>query len=86
MPDDRDIERAIVGLLGMRASDASICPSEVARALFAHDWRDAMPRVREVAARMADEGRIRATQGEVNLAPDATATARGPIRLRRVPG
>ena len=53
---------------------ATLCPSEVARAL-ARDWRPLMARVRQVAASMPE---IVATKGEA--AVDA-ALARGPIRL-----
>lgn len=83
--DEGAIAASITALLDRRAPEASICPSEVARELFSPGWRDAMPRVREVAARMAGDGRIRATQGEVELRCDAITTARGPIRLRRGP-
>ena len=83
--DDRDIADAIVDLLGRRAVDASICPSEAARALPASDWRDAMPRVREVAAKLAATGCVRVTQGDAQLPVQAIADARGPLRLRRGP-
>lgn len=53
---------------------ATLCPSEVARAL-AEDWRPLMPRVRAVAAEMPD---IVATQGGIAVDPVA---ARGAIRL-----
>ncbi|TCZ81706.1 DUF3253 domain-containing protein [Lysobacter sp. N42] len=85
MPDDRDIERAIVGLLSKRAPEASICPSEAARALGG-DWRASMPRVRDVAASLARARRIRVTQGAREIAPDDVAHAEGPIRLRRGAG
>ena len=85
MPDDSAIAREIVGQLRRRDADASICPSEVARALVQADWREAMPAIRAVAQRLAGEGRVRATQGDVTLSPDAVTGARGPIRLRRGP-
>ena len=79
-PDD--IERTIAGLLARRPPDATMCPSEAARAL-AGDWRALMEPVRRQAFAMADEGRLEVTQrGEV---VDGR-TARGPIRLRRAAG
>jgi hypothetical protein len=72
------LAEAILGLLERRAP-ASVCPSEVARAVAPDDWRPLMPRVRAAAARLAAAGRIRVTQGAREV--DAIA-ARGPIRLR----
>lgn len=68
----------ILSLLAERAPGATICPSEVARALDV-DWRPLMPAVREAAAGLVAEGRIDVTQGGEVV--DLTA-ARGPIRLR----
>ena len=62
--------------------EGSVCPSDVARAL-ADDWRPLMDDVREQAAALADDGRVRVTQGDETV--DAR-TARGPIRLRRPTG
>lgn len=70
---DDEIAVAIRGLALARAP-ASMCPSDVARAL-AEDWRPLMPDVRRVAAGMPD---IVATQRGASC--DAL-TARGPIRL-----
>ncbi|SEV88886.1 Protein of unknown function [Cognatiyoonia koreensis] len=55
---------------------ATICPSDVARALSS-DWRPLMADVRRVAADMAT---VRATQKGCDVDP---ITARGPIRLGR---
>lgn len=50
-------------LLAGRAAGATICPSEVARALAAAageaDWRGRMPDVHEAVDRMVAEGRVR---------------------------
>jgi hypothetical protein len=80
-----DIERCVMQLLGERAVTSSICPSDVARSLLGDQagWRALMPSIREVAARLAREGRVLVTQGGVTLDPDETF--RGPIRLRRGP-
>ena len=77
--DPARIEAAILGLLEQRAEGRTICPSEAARALRPGDWRPLMQPVRDVAATLADAGRLEVTQkGEV---VDVRA-ARGPIRLR----
>ncbi|WP_350029800.1 DUF3253 domain-containing protein [Caballeronia sp. INDeC2] len=80
---DLDIERCVLELLSSRAPTSSICPSDVARTLLCNEdeWRASMPRVRQVAARMAREERVVITQGGSTL--DADPTIHGPIRLRR---
>ncbi|WP_371154922.1 DUF3253 domain-containing protein [Jannaschia sp. 2305UL9-9] len=79
MDDVRDdqIADAILTLAAERAP-ATLCPSEVARALT-DDWRPLMPRIRAVAAGLPQ---IEATQGGTAVDPVA---ARGPIRLRQAP-
>lgn len=71
-------------LLGQRAPEATICPSDVARALRPDgDWRALMDPVREVGAAQARAGRLEVRQkGQV---VDA-AQARGPIRYGRPQG
>lgn len=75
------IRASILELLARRDAGKTICPSEVARALDAEDWRALMPSVRDVAVMLAREGAIDITQGGVPLDPDAPL--RGAIRLRR---
>jgi hypothetical protein len=84
---EAQLEAAILDLLAARASGASICPSEAARAVAAAScagdaWRDLMPLSRRVAARLVAAGRIEMTQRGRVVAP---AMARGPVRLR-LPG
>ncbi|MDY6778138.1 MAG: DUF3253 domain-containing protein [Candidatus Nanohaloarchaea archaeon] len=77
MTADLGIEAAIRDLLADR--DGTICPSRVARELF-DDWRSHMDDVRQVAARMAENGELVVTQdGEEVDIRDAT----GPVRLGR---
>lgn len=79
-----DIEAALLAALANRAEGSSICPSDVARALYPHDevaWRELMPQVREVAATMARSGRLCISRHGVNLSPDDLGG--GPIRLHR---
>jgi hypothetical protein len=79
-PDSATIAEAIDALLATRSADASICPSEVARRLSPDDWRALMARVREVASDMARAGRVRITQRDRAIDPDAVPG--GPIRIR----
>jgi hypothetical protein len=77
---DDTLERSILSLLATRARDATVCPSEVARAVQPDDWRPLMEPVREAARRLVAKGLLDITQqGRV---VDAS-TAKGPIRLRR---
>lgn len=79
--DRPTLERLVVSLLSHRAADASICPSEVARAAEPEEWRALMPAVRAAAAGLAALQVIEVTQrGEIVT---LDGSARGPIRLRR---
>lgn len=77
---DSQVEHCIIDLVHKRGPGKTICPSEVARLLVEDEnaWRTLMPRVREVAARLAVEGKIKVTQkgAAVNA-----LEAKGPIRL-----
>ena len=83
---DAAIAAKVFELLDQRRPEATICPSEVARALWprgdaAAGWRVAMPDVRRVAAGLAANGKLRVTRGGVPVAdPDHPG---GPIRLGR---
>jgi len=81
---DAELKQAILILLHTRGPGKSICPSEVARSAAASNdpakWRPLMQPIREAAAELAQQGAIVATQrGRIV----DSATARGPIRLRR---
>lgn len=77
------LERSIGELLDQRRPDASICPSEAARAVDPEGWRDLMPEARAAAGRLAAAGEVEVTQGGAVI---DVATARGPVRVRRVSG
>lgn len=83
--DSQSIEACLLALLAKRAPAASICPSDVARALDVNEagWRALMPEVRQVAARLAEEGAILITKSDREVAPEDIDF--GPIRLRRGP-
>ena len=80
---DAALEEAIRALLGARAADASICPSEAAGQVAGEgdDWRALMEPARAAARRMVAGGEIEMTQ---RGAPVDPSRARGPVRLRRV--
>ena len=78
---DQAIEESILELLSKRRPGATVCPSEAARAL-SEDWRPLMQRVRDVAASMGAEDRLRVMQRGAVVDP---ATARGPVRLALPP-
>ncbi len=78
---DRRLEQSILSLLDDRAGGATICPSEVARALGGEDWRDLMEPARAAARRLTAAGRVEITQGGKVVDP---STARGPIRIRLI--
>lgn len=79
---DPSLEQHILDLLAARASGATICPSEVARAVAPEDWRGLMEPVREAARRLVARGEVDIVQGGHVVDP---STAKGPIRLRRRP-
>ena len=73
-----EVAAAILHLLGERARDATICPSEVLPPDLKSD-KDEMENVRQAARRLVQEGRIEILQKGRVVDP---STARGPIRLR----
>ncbi len=90
-PVDRALEESIRSLLAQRAHDATICPSEAARAVAAADsatggdtdddaWRPLMEPARRAARRLVAAGEVEITQGGRVVDP---STAKGPIRVRR---
>jgi len=80
-PVDRRLEETILRLLAARAGTATICPSDAAREVGGEDWRDLMEPTRQAAGRLVEAGDVVVTQrGKVV----DLATARGPIRIRRV--
>ena len=82
-PVDRELEASIRSLLAGRAGDATICPSEAARAVGGADetaWRALMEPARRAARRLVAAGEVEITQGGRVVDP---STAKGPIRVRR---
>jgi Protein of unknown function (DUF3253) len=77
---DARLERTIGELLDRRRPEASICPSEAARAVDPDGWRDLMPAARAAAGRLAATGEVEVTQGGRVV---DVAAAHGPVRIRR---
>ena len=76
---DSALEDAIVGLVGARARDASICPSEAARQVGGESWQSLMESTRMAARRLVAQGKVQITQGGKVVDP---SRAKGPIRIR----
>ncbi|WP_263262461.1 DUF3253 domain-containing protein [Pseudomonas sp. RIT-PI-S] len=82
--DAGEISACLLALLAQRDPGASICPSDVARALGDADtWRALMDPVRAQAQALARTGKVVITQGSRQL--PAEGPFHGPIRLRRGP-
>ena len=78
------LEDAVRSALAARRAGATVCPSEVARAVGGDDeaaWRPLMEPVRAAARRLAAVGELEWMQRGRVVDP---STARGPVRLRAV--
>ena len=84
----KDVSELTLALLDARAVEATICPSEVARALinadvsgpWADDWRSAMPSVHTAVDGPVAKGKVQLSWKGKKL-----ATRAGPYRIGRVP-
>lgn len=78
-PTSDAARRVVLDLLARRAPEATICPSEAARALASDgDWRGEMAAVHAAVERLAAQGIVRLTwRGAPRLAGD------GPYRIAR---
>ena len=90
-PDDILLQ-TLSQLIHARSYPKTICPSEVARALTsnqvqlvgANNWRELMPRIRELCCALRDEGKVEILQQGVALASDTKLEdIKGPIRVRK---
>lgn len=72
-----DARQMTLKLLAHRAADATVCPSEVARAMTADDqWREAMPAVHRAVDEMICDGII-----NLSWKGQALDSRRGPYRI-----
>ncbi|WP_174296641.1 DUF3253 domain-containing protein [Sphingomonas bacterium] len=76
-----DAREATLALLNRRASEATICPSEVARALAPMAWRDMMPMVHAAVDELVHAGLAR-----LSWKGRAVPSRTGPYRIRRGDG
>ena len=78
-----DARETTLALLARRAAGATVCPSEVARAMAAAfgtaDWRAEMPAVHAAIDKLAAEDAIR-----LNWKGETLPRRDGPYRIRRV--
>ncbi len=80
--DAARIRAEILRQCATRAPDRTICPSEVARALWPTEWREHMDEVREAGTLLACASEIQITQrGSVR---DPREAIRGAIRFRQM--
>lgn len=73
-----EISAEILRQTAARGPAKSICPSDVARALAPDDWRPLMTAIRQAAAALAGQGRLRILRKGRAVAPEEM---RGVIRL-----
>jgi Protein of unknown function (DUF3253) len=69
-------------LLCHRRPDATICPSDAARAVGGPSWRELMDAARSVAGELSRSGVVVVRQHGVDI---DIATAEGPVRIARGP-
>lgn len=73
------LRKKILELAEKVGEEKTICPSEVARALWPDDWLPHMEEIRAVAVELRDEGEIEISQKGI---PVRESQFTGPIRLR----
>lgn len=73
------IEKTILAMAAERGVDKTICPSEVARALFETHWRKHMEEVRQAAITLQQNGKVCITQ---KGKPVDVNHIKGPIRIK----
>ncbi len=78
--DDKNPRNAILKLLGERAADKTICPSEAARAIGGAHWRGLMPTVHAAARALAEEGVVELRQSGERVGTEGIV---GPYRIAR---
>jgi len=74
-----DITQTILTMAAERGADKSVCPSEIARALFPADWRKHMDEVRDSAIALQQAGKVTITQKGSTV---SVQHVKGPIRIK----
>ena len=75
------ITDAMLRIAAERGPEKSMCPTDVARAVSAENWRPLLGAVRKVAADLARQGKIEILRKGKPIKPD---DMRGVIRLRAI--
>jgi hypothetical protein len=75
------ISQSILAMATERGADKTICPSEVARALFDTHWRKHMDEVRQAAIVLQQNGKVLITKKGIPVDVDHL---KGPIRIKIV--
>jgi len=75
------ITAALLHLAAERGPEKSLCPTDVALAVSAENWRPLLGAVRKVAADLARQGKIEILRKGKPINPD---DMRGVIRLRAI--
>ncbi|MBB5395946.1 DUF3253 domain-containing protein [Mucilaginibacter sp. AK015] len=78
MPET-SISRTILTMAAERGPDKTVCPSEIARALFPTNWRKHMQEVRNEAIALQKAGKVAITQ---KGRPVDVEHIKGPIRIK----
>ena len=73
------ITDALLRIAAERGPEKSLCPTDVARAVSAENWRPVLSAVRKVAADLARQGKIEILRKGKPINPD---DMRGVVRLR----
>ena len=73
------IKNTILSMATSRGTDKTICPSEVARAIFGDNWRKEMQTVRNAAFDLAEQNQVMVTQKGKKVDPE---NLKGPIRIK----
>jgi hypothetical protein len=78
---ESSISDTIIQMATERGTDKTICPSEVARAMFDTGWRKHMNDVRTAAISLQQQNKVLITQ---NGKPVDVNDIKGPIRIKIV--
>ena len=76
---DNPIRETILNMASKRGPDKTVCPSEIARALYPANWRKHMQDIRDAAIELQKDGKVTITQkGQ----PADVGHIKGPIRIK----
>jgi len=76
---EEEIKKTIINMAAARGADKTICPSEVARAIFDDNWRVYMQAVRDAVFDLAAQNQVTVMQKGKKVDP---GKVKGPIRIR----